>query len=61
MDGAQVMSLYDFDTSQMTDPAQVPQTAATVQGLTVSPDRKWILCGLGYQIGTDLRLAENFR
>ena len=31
-----------------------------VYGLTVSPDGKWILYGLGQQVGSELMLVENF-
>jgi Tol biopolymer transport system component/predicted Ser/Thr protein kinase len=55
------ITLYDFATGRLTDVAQLPKAKGYSLGLTVSPDRKWILYSQLDRYESDLILVENFR
>jgi len=57
--GGPSIQLLSFATNNISNIARFEK--ATVWGLAVSPDDKWILYGLGQQSGSELMLVENFR
>jgi Tol biopolymer transport system component len=57
-----VIEFFSFATGQVTQIAQLEKPIFTTdQGLTVSPDQRWLVYVQIDQSGTDIMLVENFR
>jgi Tol biopolymer transport system component/predicted Ser/Thr protein kinase len=53
------IQFFSFATGKIKQIARIEKP--TDMGLSVSPDRRWILCSQIDQVGSDLMLVENFR